>query len=129
MYTVSLFFSLQTDKTIRRIKTDLALGAGTPLARNSAGRSSWHGTTELDILSEATVFDSGSAIKLRSIIIGVEPGNRNCTPQKRDSRIATGEVSTVKENSNSLLTILSSPGAKTSTSCQELNMLSHTDEK
>ena len=80
------FFSLQTDKTIRRIKTDLALDVGSLLARNSAGRSSWHGITDRET---ALNFDSDSTDKLKHNVLSEKEDERKNSSQDRSSQIIT----------------------------------------
>lgn len=61
---------MQTNRTIRRIKTDLALDTGKALVQmnsTAAGRRfSWHGTTDT-VLKEAE-FSSGSSDKIRCVV-------------------------------------------------------------
>ena len=103
------FLSSQTSKTIRRIKTDLALDSGeAALTRNSAGRSTWHDRTDT-VLKEADLDfnNSNSPDKLRHVL-SEEEDERKHTLQERTSQtrsiISAGDANKASM-SNVLLTI------------------------
>jgi hypothetical protein len=109
-----LFFFLfisQTNRTIRRIKTDFALDTGKALMQmnsTAAGRRfSWHGTT--DTAQKHTQFDSGSTDKIRHLIHEEEEEEGGKREHKRTGAqvsVAGGGGTTNKVASNSMSNIL-----------------------
>lgn len=117
------FFLSQTNKTIRRIKTDLALDSGeAALTRNSAGRSTWHGRTDTVLKETDLDFDNNSPDKLRHILSEEEDRyERKHTPQERTSQTrsitAAGDVN--KTSMSNILLTKSNFSAEGSNSCEK----------